>query len=290
MKASAFEYVRVSSVDEAVAQLAELGDEAKVLAGGQSLVPLLNLRLAYPAFLVDINPIGELDFITNGSGVRVGAVARHRDVERSELVARANPLLAAAVKLVGHAAIRNRGTIGGSVAHADPAAELPTVLVALDGEIEARSSRGTRTIAAAEFFEGFLTTTLQPDELLTEVRFPALPAGSGWSIQEFSRRSGDFGVVTVAVTLTAGTDGRIGEARVAFGGVAGTAVRAPSAEAALAGQTPSAELWKAAGQEAAAGLDPPGDLHSTPEHRRHLAAVLTERALAEAYDRLGKEA
>jgi carbon-monoxide dehydrogenase medium subunit len=290
VKASAFEYVRVSSVDEAVAQLAELGDEAKVLAGGQSLVPLLNLRLAYPAFLVDINPIGELDFITNGSGVRVGAVARHRDVERSELVARANPLLAAAVKLVGHAAIRNRGTIGGSVAHADPAAELPTVLVALDGEIEARSSRGTRTIAAAEFFEGFLTTTLQPDELLTEVRFAALPAGSGWSIQEFSRRSGDFGVVTVAVTLTAGTDGRIGEARVAFGGVAGTAVRAPSAEAALAGQTPSAELWKAAGQEAAAGLDPPGDLHSTPEHRRHLAAVLTERALAEAYDRLGKEA
>jgi carbon-monoxide dehydrogenase medium subunit len=290
VKASAFEYVRVSSVDEAVAQLAELGDEAKVLAGGQSLVPLLNLRLAYPAYLVDINQIGELDFIANGSGVRVGAVARHRDVERSELVARANPLLAAAVKLVGHAAIRNRGTIGGSVAHADPAAELPTVLVALDGEIEARSSRGTRTIAAAEFFEGFLTTTLQPDELLTEVKFPALPAGSGWSIQEFSRRSGDFGVVTVAVTLTAGTDGRIGEARVAFGGVAGTAVRAPSAEAALAGQTPSAELWKAAGQEAAAGLDPPGDLHSTPEHRRHLAAVLTERALAEAYDRLGKEA
>jgi carbon-monoxide dehydrogenase medium subunit len=290
VKASAFEYVRVSSVDEAVAQLTELGDEAKVLAGGQSLVPLLNLRLAYPAYLVDINQIGELDFIANGSGVRVGAVARHRDVERSELVARANPLLAAAVKLVGHAAIRNRGTIGGSVAHADPAAELPTVLVALDGEIEARSSRGTRTIAAAEFFEGFLTTTLQPDELLTEVKFPALPAGSGWSIQEFSRRSGDFGVVTVAVTLTAGTDGRIGEARVAFGGVAGTAVRAPSAEAALAGQTPSAELWKAAGQEAAAGLDPPGDLHSTPEHRRHLAAVLTERALAEAYDRLGKEA
>jgi carbon-monoxide dehydrogenase medium subunit len=290
VKASAFEYVRVSSVDAAVAQLAELGDEAKVLAGGQSLVPLLNLRLAYPATLVDINRIGDLSFITNGSGLRVGAVTRHRDVERSELVARANPLLAAAIKLVGHAAIRNRGTIGGSVAHADPAAELPTVLVALDGEIEARSSRGSRRIAAADFFEGFLTTTLQPDELLTEVRFPALAAGSGWSIQEFSRRSGDFGVVTVAVTLTAGTDGRIGEARVAFGGVAGTAVRARSAEAALAGQTPSAALWKAAGHDATAGLDPPGDLHSTPEHRRHLAAVLTERALVEAYGRLGQEA
>ena len=203
MKASAFEYVQVSSADEAVAQLAELGDEAKVLAGGQSLVPLLNLRLANPAYLVDINRVGELDFITNGSGVRVGAVTRHRDVERSELVARANPLLAAGVKLIGHAAIRNRGTIGGSVAHADPAAELPAILVALEGEIEARSSRGTRTIAAADFFEGFLTTTLQPDELLTEVRFPSLPAGSGWSIQEFSRRSGDFGVVTVAVTLAA---------------------------------------------------------------------------------------
>ena len=290
MKASAFEYVRVSSVDEAVAQLAELGDEAKVLAGGQSLVPLLNLRLANPAYLVDINPIGELDFITNGSGVRVGAVARHRDVERSELVARVNPLLVAALKRVGHAAIRNRGTIGGSVAHADPAAELPVLLVALDGEIEARSSRGARTIAAADFFESFLTTTLQPDELLTEVRFPSLPAGIGWSIQEFSRRSGDFGVVTVAVTLAARGDGTIGEVRVAFGGVAGTAVRARSAEAAIAGQTPSAELWKAVGQEAAAGLDPPGDLHSTPEHRRHLAAVLTERALVEAYGRLGQEA
>ena len=290
MKASAFEYVRVSSVDEAVAQLAELGDEAKILAGGQSLVPLLNLRLANPAYIVDINRIGELNFITNGSGVRVGALARHREVERSELVARANPLLAAAVKLIGHAAIRNRGTIGGSVAHADPAAELPAILVALDGEIEARSSRGARTIAAADFFEGFLTTTLEPDELLTEVRFPGLPAGGGWSIQEFSRRSGDFGVVTVAVTLAAGGNGTISQARVAFGGVAGTAVRAPSAEAALAGQTPSAELWKAAGQEAAAVLDPPGDLHSTPEHRRHLAAVLTERALVEAYGHLGQEA
>ena len=290
MKASAFEYVRVSSVDEAVTQLAELGDEAKVLAGGQSLVPLLNLRLANPAYLVDINRIGELNFIANGSGIRVGAVARHRDVERSELVARANPLLVAALRRVGHAAIRNRGTIGGSVAHADPAAELPVILVALDGEIEARSARGARTIAAADFFDGFLTTTLQPDELLTEVTFPALPAGSGWSIQEFSRRSGDFGVVTVAVTLAAGSNGAISEARVAFGGVAGTAVRASSAEAALTGQTPSAELWKAAGQEAAAVLDPPGDLHSTPEHRRHLAAVLTERALVEAYGRLGQEA
>jgi carbon-monoxide dehydrogenase medium subunit len=290
VKASALGYGRVSSVDEAVTQLAELGDEAKILAGGQSLVPLLNLRLANPAYLVDINRIGELDFITNDSGVRVGAVVRHRDVERSELVARANPLVAEAIKLVGHAAIRNRGTIGGSVAHADPAAELPTILVALDGEIEARSSRGARTIAAADFFEGFLTTALQPDELLTEVRFPGLPATSGWSIQEFSRRSGDFGVVTVAVTLTAGSNGTIGEARVAFGGVAGTAVRAPSAESALAGQTPSAELWKAAGQEAAAGLDPPGDLHSTPEHRRHLAAVLTERALVQAYSRMGREA
>jgi carbon-monoxide dehydrogenase medium subunit len=206
------------------------------------------------------------------------------------LVARANPLLAAAVRWVGHAAIRNRGSIGGSVAHADPAAELPVILVALDGEIEARSAKGVRTIAAADFFDGFLTTTLQPDELLTEVRFPGLPAGSGWSIQEFSRRSGDFGVVTAAVTLAAGANGTISEARVAFGGVAGTAVRALSAEAVLAGQTPSAELWKAVAQEAAVGLDPPGDLHSTPEHRRHLAAVLTERALVEAYGRLGQEA
>ena len=290
MKASAFEYVRVSSVDEAVAQLAELGDEAKVLAGGQSLVPLLNLRLANPAYLVDINPIGELDFITNGSGVRVGAVARHRDVERSELVARANPLLVAALKRVGHAAIRNRGTIGGSVAHADPAAELPVTLGGTRrGDRGPQLQRGPHDCGS-----GFLRELLDHDSSTRRAADRgevSQPAGRvGWSIQEFSRRSGDFGVVTVAVTLAAEATARSARPAVAFGGVAGTAVRALSAEAALAGQTPSAELWKAAGQEAAAGLDPPGDLHSTPEHRRHLAAVLTERALIEAYGRLGQEA
>jgi carbon-monoxide dehydrogenase medium subunit len=286
VKPPLFEYVRVSSVDEAVARLAELGDEAKVLAGGQSLVPLLSLRLANPAYLVDINPVGDLSHIANGSAVRLGALSRHRDVERSQVVAQANPLLSAAVGYIGHTAIRNRGTIGGSVAHADPAAELPTVLVALDGEIEARSSRGVRTIAAADFFEGFLTTALDPDELLTEVRFPVLPARTGWSIQEFSRRNGDFGVVTVVVTVAVDSGGRVSEARIAFGGVASKAVRAPSAEGALIGQVPSAELWKAAAQEAASGLDPSRDLHGTPQYRRHLAGVLTERALVEAHGRL----
>lgn len=286
MKPPLFEYARVSSVDEAVAKLAELGDDAKVLAGGQSLVPLLSLRLANPAYLVDINPVSDLSHITNGSAVRLGALSRHRDVERSQLVAQANPLLSAAVRYIGHTAIRNRGTIGGSVAHADPAAELPTVLVALDGEIEARSSRGVRTLAAGDFFEGFLTTALEPDELLTEVRFPILPAGTGWSIQEFSRRNGDFGVVTVVVTIAVDSGGRVSEARISFGGVASKAVRAPSAEAALVGQIPSAELWEAAAREAASGLDPSGDLHGTPEYRRHLAGVLAERALVEAYGRL----
>lgn len=289
MKLPAFEYVRVFSVEEAVAQLAEWGDEAKVLAGGQSLVPLLTMRLAHPACLVDINRVGELGSIADGGDVRVGAIARHRDVEYSELVGRTNPLLAAAVKLIGHPAIRNRGTIGGSVAHGDPAAELPAVLVALDGEIEARSTRGVRTIAAADFFDGFLTTALEPDELLTEVRFPALPAGTGWSIQEFSRRSGDFGVMTVAVTLAAGPDRRISDARICFGGAASTAIRVRSAESVLVGQTPSAELWKVAAREVPAGLDPPADLHGTPEYRRHLAAALTERALVEAHSRMGQE-
>ncbi|MCU1363843.1 MAG: carbon-monoxide dehydrogenase (Acceptor) [Acidimicrobiaceae bacterium] len=286
MKPPLFEYVRVSSVDEALDRLTELGDEAKVLAGGQSLVPLLSLRLANPAYLVDINRVGDLSHIANGPVVRLGALSRHRDVERSGLVAQSHPLLSATVKYIGHIAIRNRGTIGGSVAHADPAAELPTLLVALDGEIEARSSRGVRTLAAAEFFEGFLTTALEPDELLTEVRFPVLAAGTGWSIQEFSRRNGDFGVVTVVVTVAVDSAGRISEARISFGGVASTAVRASSAESALVGQTPSAELWKSAAHEAASSLDPSGDLHGTPQYRRHLAGVLTERALVEAHGRV----
>jgi len=286
MKPPPFEYHAAASVEEAVGLLAEHGDEAKVLAGGQSLVPLLALRLARPAHLIDINGVGDLGSVANGSGLTLGALVRHRVAERSEVVRRANPLFADALGLIGHVAIRNRGTVGGSVAHADPAAELPTVLVALDGEVEVRSGRGTRRVAARDLFEGFLTTSLAADELLTAVRCPAWAAGTGWSYQEFSRRSGDFAVAGTAVTLRV-EGGTIAEARIALSGVSATPVRATEAEKALAGQRPSADAWAAAAAAAAAGVDPPSDVHGTAAYRRHLVGSLVRRALAEASTRAG---
>ena len=285
MKPPRFEYHRAGSVDEVVALLAEHADEAKVLAGGQSLVPLLSLRLARPAHLIDINRVAELATVANGSGLTVGAMVRHRTIERSDAVRTANPLLADAVRFIGHGAIRNRGTIGGSIAHADPAAELPAVLLALDGEAEARSARGTRTIAASAFFEGFLTTSLEPDELLTAVRLPAWPAGTGWSFHEFSRRSGDFAIVGVAATVRLDGNGNVADARLAFSGVDQLPIRATAAESLLTGATPSEELWKSAAHAAATPLVPASDMHGSSAYRKHLATVLAERALKEAHDR-----
>ena len=285
MKPPLFEYHRAGSVDEVVALLAEHADEAKVLAGGQSLVPLLSLRLARPAHLVDINRVADLATIANGNGLTLGALVRHRAIERSAVVRTANPLLAHAVRFIGHSAIRNRGTIGGSIAHADPAAELPAVLLALDGEVDARGASGTRTIPASALFEGFLTTSLESDELLTAVRLPAWPAGTGWSFQEFSRRSGDFAIVGVAATVRLDGNGNVGEARLAFSGVDQVPVRARAAEWSLAGATPSDDVWKSAAHAAAAPLDPGSDIHGSAAYRKHLAAVLAERALREAHDR-----
>jgi aerobic carbon-monoxide dehydrogenase medium subunit len=285
MKPPPFEYHPVATVEEAVGLLAEHGDEAKVLAGGQSLVPLLALRLARPAHLVDINDVAGLGTLANGNGLTLGSLVRQRVAERSDTVRAANPLLADAIGLIGHTAIRNRGTLGGSLAHADPAAELPAVLLALDGEVAATSARGTRTVGAADLFHGFLTTSLAPDELLTDVRFAAWPPGTGWSFQEFSRRSGDFAIAGVAATLHLDRGGAIDSVRIALAGIGPTPVRASKAEAALAGQSPSEEAWAAASQEAVAGIDPPSDIHGTAAYRSHLAAALTRRALREAHAR-----
>jgi carbon-monoxide dehydrogenase medium subunit len=285
VKPPLFEYHRAGSVDEAVALLAEYGDEAKVLAGGQSLVPLLSLRLARPAHLVDINRVADLATIVNGNGLTVGAMVRHRAIERSDVVRTANPLLGHAVRFIGHSAIRNRGTVGGSIAHADPAAELPAVLLVLEGEVEARRAQGTRTVPAAALFEGFLTTALQPDELLTAIRVPPMPAGTGWSFQEFSRRSGDFAIVGVAATVRLDGNGNVGEARLAFSGVDQVPLRATAAESMLTGATPSDDLWKSAAHAAATPLEPASDIHGSAAYRTHLAAVLAERALREAHDR-----
>jgi len=285
MKLPPFEYHLAESVEDAVGLLGELGDEAKVLAGGQSLVPLLSFRLARPAHLVDVNAIAELSYITDGSGCEIGAMVRHRHAELSDVVRAEAPMVAAALGFVGHAAIRNRGTVGGSIAHADPAAELPSVLMALGGEVVARSARGVRTIAAEAFLQGFFTTALEPDELLTAIRFPPWPASTGWAFNEFSRRSGDFAIVGAATVIGLGADGRVSDARLVFSGAGSTPVRAVEAERALVGEAPSPELWATAAEQAGAELDPPADLHGSSNYRRQLARVLARRSLQEAYDR-----
>jgi carbon-monoxide dehydrogenase medium subunit len=290
MKSPPFEYHRADTVEETLGLLRELGDEAKVLAGGQSLVPLLHLRLARPAHLVDVNGVADLSYVRNGAGVEVGALVRHRDAERSTVLREQAPLAAAAVRLIGHAAIRTRGTIGGSVAHADPAAELPAALLALGAEFVVRSARGERVVAAADFFHGFLTTALEPDELLVAIRIPAAPARSGSAFEEFSRRHGDFAVVGVASMVALDDGGRISDARIAFSGAASVPVRAEGAEQALRSEQPSPELFGAIAAEAAAGVDPPDDLHGTAAYRRQLVSALTRRALTAAYQRAQEQA
>lgn len=285
MKAPVFDYQTAESVEEVVALLAEHGDDAKVLAGGQSLIPLLSLRLAAPAQLIDINRLDELASLDTSTGLHIGATVRQRAIERSSDVVGANPLVAEAVKLIGHGAIRNRGTVGGSIAHSDPSAELPAVVLALDGVIEARGPSGSRDVPAADFFKGFLTNGLADDELLVSVRFPPWESDAGWSFTEFSRRSGDFAVAGVAATLRVDGDGRVAEARIALSGMADRPIRASAAEQHLAGQGASADVFAAAAQEAVAGLEPPSDLHGTSEYRKHLGAVLVRRALHEALDR-----
>jgi carbon-monoxide dehydrogenase medium subunit len=285
VKPPAFEYVAVASTEEAVAQLAAHGDDARLLAGGQSLMPILNMRLATPGRLVDLNRVRTLSYIVErAGGVAIGAMTRQRTVERSEFVAAAVPLLAEALPWVGHTAIRNRGTIGGSLAHADPAAELPAVAVCLDARLTLRGPAGERTLAAREFFRGYLTTALAPTELLAEVWFPSALPGSGAAWIEFARRHGDYALVGVAavVTLEGST---VRRASLAVTGVDGVPVRAVDAERLLIGAPLSAESMAAAAESVRRTLEPQDDIHATAAYRRHLAGVLTVRALTRAGDR-----
>lgn len=285
MKPGNFEYRVTDSVDEAVSLLAEHGDEAKVIAGGQSLVPLMNLRLARPSVLVDINPVRSLGAVRRNGDVVIGAMVRHREAERSTELRSATPIVCHALSYVGHPAIRSRGTIGGSVAHSDPAAELPTVLTALDATVVARSVRGERQILAEDFFTGFLTTSLDADEVVTEIRMADRKAGWGWGFEEFSRRHGDFAVVGVAAMVAADDRDRVADARLVFSGVGATPVRAHEAEEALRGESAGSEAFREALAVAARSLDPPDDLHGSAAYRRHLATVLGERALMAAWER-----
>ena len=284
MKLPPVEYEAPTTVAEAVDLLAERADEASVLAGGQSLIPLLALRLARPDVPIDINGVAELSGVSAADGqVTIGAMTREYVAEESKTVAESVPLLAAALPLIGHEAIRSRGTIGGSLAHADPAAELPAVARALDAEFVVRGPSGTRVIPAAQWFEGYLMTSRSPDELLVEVRFPAAEPGTGVSFQEVARRHGDFAIVGLATSLVL-SGGVISDARLAFAGLSDVPVRAGAAEDLLVGERPSAELFDEAARRATEDVDPPDDLHGSSDYRKTVAAVVVRRGLRAAAD------
>ncbi len=287
MKPAPFSYLAPRSREEVFGALRRFGPDGKLLAGGQSLVPLLAMRLARPQVVIDLNRMPDLAFVRSArGGLAIGAMTRQRAVEQDPLVAARAPLLREALRWVGHPQIRNRGTIGGSLAHADPSAELPAVASVLDARCVLASARGERVVDAGHFFTGYLSTVLEADELLTEVRIPAQPPDAGWAFTEVARRHGDFALVGVAVLLRCDGDRRCTRARFAFIGVGAGPVRVPDAETALAGTRITAEVAAAVGRVIEAALDPEGDIHATAEYRRHVAGVLAARAVMEAAGRM----
>jgi carbon-monoxide dehydrogenase medium subunit len=288
VKPSAFDYRRPEQLDEAIDLLGELGPDAKVLAGGQSLLPLLSMRLAAPKHLLDINRIAQLDFVSCGAdGVRVGALARHAALERDAGARAVQPLLSAALAMVAHPTIRNRGTTVGSIVHADPAAEMPAVLCLLGGSITAMSTNGQRIICASEFFLGPLESALWESELAVEAFFPALPPQSGTAFAEISRRHGDYAVCGVAGLVTLDDDLRISVARAGYLSVSATPLVLDLTDA-VSGRTFDGDL-SAAGGLASAAVDPEPDIHATADYRRHLVGVLTNRVIVGAAHRAARE-
>lgn len=287
MKPPPFDYVAPATVEEAVAALAEHGDDAKLLAGGQSLVPLLAFRLARPSVLVDLNRVSGLDGVgLDGDTLRVGAMTRQRELERLPGLRERCAMVSDAVELIGHTAIRNRGTVGGSLAHADPAAEWTALALALDAELDLTGPGGRRIVEADAFFITFFTTALEPGEVLTEVRL-RLPNGrSGSCFVEFARRHGDFALAGVGALTTLDESGAVADARLVLIGVGDRAIRAHAAEAVLRGGRPSAELFAEAAEAVDSEIRPRGDIHASERYRRHLASVLTRRALAKAVARV----
>jgi CO/xanthine dehydrogenase FAD-binding subunit len=293
VKPAPFDYLAPADLEETLDVLREYGDEAKVLAGGQSLVPMLNFRLARPAVLVDLNQVAGLDEIQAEDGaLRIGAMTRQRTLERhlsSRSAGGPHDVLGEALGYIGHPQIRARGTVGGSLAHADPAAELPAAVSALGATLVVRSAEGSREVAPEEFFEGFFTTSLAPDELLTEIRVPPWPEGTRGAFLEVSRRRGDFAQVAVAAVVTV-ADGRITRAGLAVAGAAPSTMQAHSVVDGLVGSAPDAGVIAELAGNFAAELDPPPDTHGPAEYRRHLARHLLQRAIAQATGLAGPRA
>ncbi|MGD2040730.1 MAG: xanthine dehydrogenase family protein subunit M [Anaerolineae bacterium] len=288
MKPAPFKYYAPTTVEEALARLAEHGWDAKAMAGGQSLIPMMNFRLAQPAVIVDLNRIHALSYIqpTRDGGIRVGAMTRQNQVERDPLVAKAAPMIHAAMPKIAYPQIRSRGTFGGSIAHADPSAELVAASVALEGQFVLRSPRGERQIAAQDFFVGLFTTVLEPDELLIEARLPPMPRRSGWAFHEVARRHHDFALAGVAARVALDRRGLCEQCRLAFFSVGDGPVQGLQASAALQGQEPTeAAIAEAATIAGDADVDPQSDINASAEYRRHLVKVLSRRALTEAVER-----
>jgi carbon-monoxide dehydrogenase medium subunit len=290
MKPAAFDYVLADSVESAVSALGAAGGDGKIIAGGQSLVPMLNFRLLRPSVLVDINRIPGLASIEDGGeSIRVGALTRHVALETSPVIAQSFPVLQKAMTFVAHLAIRNRGTIGGSLSHADPAAELPMMSMLLDAKLGIASANSRRIVAPADFFLGALTTDLGDDELLTDIDFPKLHPNTGWGFEEIARRAGDFALACVATTITA-VDGAIGEVRIAMMGVGETAMRASEAEALLTGRDLTNQSLDEAVAAIRSAVEPNTDLHASSDYRRHLVGIIARRALVSAWDRARRPA
>ncbi len=290
MKPAQFEYFDPGTLDEALGLLREHGDDAKILAGGQSLVPLMNFRLARPKVIVDVNKVPGLDYVREADGMlHIGAMTRQRTVETSALIKAKCPLLFDATYWVGHLAIRTRGTVGGTIAHADPAAEYPCVLAALEGEVVVTGQGGQqKAVKPEDFFVTFLTTALQPTEMVTEVRFPKILPGAGWHFMEFSRRHGDFAIVGVASLLQVDKQGKCTDARIALCGVGGSPFKAKTAENMLKETDLNEKVIQAASEKVGEEVEPEGDLHGSAEYRKHLAKVLTGRCLRKAIEKIGQ--
>ncbi|MEM8855868.1 MAG: xanthine dehydrogenase family protein subunit M [Pseudomonadota bacterium] len=284
MKPAAFEYARPDSLAAALALLGE-GPDTRILAGGQSLVPMMNLRLARPAKLVDINRLSELDYIRDeGESIAVGALARHGAVKASPLIAEHLPVVAAAYDWVAHAAVRNRGTLCGNLCHADPASEMPAVMLLLGAEMVLSRASGERTVAAADFFTGMYETAATPEEILKEVRIPKPSAGTGWGFEEVAMRKGDFAWATVVATLRL-EGGRIAAPAVTAAGIGDCAARLSAVEAALNGETPGDALFARVAEAAARAIDPPASVTVDAQYRRDLIKTLLPRVLAAAAQR-----
>jgi CO/xanthine dehydrogenase FAD-binding subunit len=287
MKPAPFKYIAAASLDQALTLKAEFGDEARFLAGGQSLVPMLNFRVAQPKMLIDLNLLSQLSGIVceNSASLRIGALTRYRALERDQQIAQTAPLVREALPHIAHPQIRNRGTLGGNLAHADPASELPAIVVALGGRLRAQSIRGERLIEARDFFLAPLTTALQADEMLVEVQLPAPAKRSGSCFMEVARRRGDFALMGAAVVLTLGVFGRCNDVRIVLCGAGDTPTDVSSAASGVIGHSVDAEGIDHIAASVQKSIDPPGNVHASKAFQRHLAGVLVKRSLGVAAER-----